>query len=154
MLIRKNRKYPAGYPILSMFTSGLPHTGALNNWGKMSHKLHHCHCGTIADIKPLRFQRKMFHHWKQRENTFWKQSRTNNGVFSLPWSPHQGYDDQKRVPTLIKPAQQIKLIIFSQVKVLCEKRSFSVSQTKIKPLSHTGGNKIYNQSWLPWSPHS
>jgi len=83
-----------------------------------------------------------------------KQSRTNNGDFSLPWSPHQGYDDQKRVPTLIKPAQQVKAIIFSQVKVLCEKRSFSVSQTKIKPLSHTGGNKIYNQSWLPWSPHS
>jgi len=22
----------------------------------------HCHCGTIADIKPLRFQRKVFHH--------------------------------------------------------------------------------------------
>jgi len=23
---------------------------------------YHCHCGTIADIKPLRFQRKVFHH--------------------------------------------------------------------------------------------
>jgi len=45
-----------------------------------------------------------------------------------------------------KPAQQVKPIIFSQVKVLCEKRSFSVFQIKIKALSHTGGNKIYSQS--------
>ena len=76
--------------------------------------INHCHCGTIADIKPLRFQRKVFHHWKQRENTFRKQSRTKNGDFSLPWSPHQGYDDQKRVPTLIKPTQQVKFTVFSK----------------------------------------
>ena len=84
----------------------------------------HCHCGTIADIKPLRFQRKMFHQWKQRENTFRKQSRTNNGDFSLPWSPHQGYDDQKRVPTHIKPAQQVKPIIFFPHKGLMRKTQF------------------------------
>jgi len=31
-----------------------------------------CHCGTIADIKPLRFQNKVLHDWKQREKTFRK----------------------------------------------------------------------------------
>jgi len=30
----------------------------------------HCHCCTIADIKPLRFQNKVLHDWKQREKNF------------------------------------------------------------------------------------
>jgi len=63
----------------------------------------------------------VFHDSKQREKTFGKQSKTNKEGFSLPYkegSPHQDYDDQKMVPKLIKPAQQIKHTVFSQVKVL------------------------------------
>jgi len=53
-----------------------------------------------------------------------KRSKTNKGGFSLPWSPHQDHDDQKRVPTLIQPAQQVRLTAFSQVKALREKQNF------------------------------
>ena len=46
-------------------------------------------------------------------------------------------------------------LLFFPSKVLLRKSKFlGVFQIKIKPLSHTGGNKIYSQSWLPSSPHS
>jgi len=98
--------------------------------------VYHCHCGTIADIKPLRFQAKVFHHWKQREKTFRKQSRTNNGDFSFQEKIMGTFyclevhikimtiDDQKRVPTHIKPAQQVKPIIFFPRKGLMRKTQF------------------------------
>jgi len=70
------------------------------------------------------FKTKRYTIESNGKKTFRKHSRTNKRGFSLPWSPHQDYDDQKRVPTLIKPAQQVKPTVFSQVKVLCEKRNF------------------------------
>jgi len=43
----------------------------------------------------------------------------------LPQSPHSQHNDENSAPTLIKPAQQqVKLTVFSQAKVSCEKRHF------------------------------
>jgi len=43
--------------------------------------------------------------------------------FGFPCSPHSCHVDENSTPTLIKPAQQVKLTVFTEAKVLCEKRN-------------------------------
>ena len=63
------------------------------------------------------FSKKVLHFRKQRKNSGKCWTIKNRG-FSMPWSPVQDYNDQKRVLTLIKPAQRVKLTVFFASKCL------------------------------------
>ena len=103
---------------------------------------------TIPYVQPeMKFHSPpgQFHHESSllRETPFRKCWIAKNRGFSLAWSPHQDYNDLKRVPTLIKPAQQVKLTAFFASKGLMRKTSLlAVFQRKIKPLSHNGAKQF------------
>ena len=67
---------------------------------------------------------------KTTRKNFPKMLKNKKRGFSLPWSPHQDYNDQKRVPTLIKPAQQVKLTVFSKKRSYAKNVIFSGFSTK------------------------
>jgi len=68
--------------------------------------------------------------FKNNEKKFSKNVEKQKRGFSLPWSPLQDYNDQKRVPTLIKPAQQVKLTVFSKKRSYAKNVIFSGFSTK------------------------